>query len=58
MRYLIVHQHEGKQQAFFTHWYDYENNYNADSKMIVFDFVNMSFTTNGIDWDVIQYDNL
>lgn len=52
MNYLILH--DGK--SFYTNWYSYDNNY-VDG-MIVFDFRNSQYTTDGIKWLPIEEDHL
>jgi hypothetical protein len=41
-----------------THWYDYENNYNHESNMMVFDFRTNLYTKDGINWEKIEQDHL
>jgi hypothetical protein len=52
MQYLIYH--EGK--AFYTNWFDAENHYVTG--MIVFDLLDDSFTTDGVNWNEIPEDHL
>lgn len=52
MNYLILHNNE----AFYTNWYDKENNY-VDG-MVVFNLLSNEFTTNGEDWQPIIEDSL
>lgn len=52
MRYLIYF--DGN--AFYTNWYDYENNYTDG--LIVFDLETDKFTSNGKDWEEIEEDHL
>jgi hypothetical protein len=54
-RYLILC--DGNLPA-LTHWYEFENHYNAELNMVVFDFYKMMFTKNGIEWHQIQRDHL
>lgn len=54
-RYLILCDGH---PPFLTHWYDFENNYNAELNMKVFDFNKMMYTDNGIDWHQIGRDHL
>jgi len=51
-RYLIWHNGT----AFFTRWYDYENNYMAG--MVAFDLMKGLFTTDGTNWQDIPEDHL
>jgi hypothetical protein len=41
-----------------THWYEYENHYNSEINMVVFDFHKMMFTKDGIEWHQIERDHL
>lgn len=52
MNYLILHNG----QAFYTNWYDKENNY-AD-EMVVFNLLSHTFTTDGENWQIIEEDSL
>lgn len=55
MRYLIIMKgHE----PVLTEWFDAENNFNPDVEMVVYDFSECSYTTNGIDWHEITIDHL
>lgn len=54
-RYLIIC--DGQLPA-VTHWYDYDNNYNSDLNMVVFDFAVMKYTEDGLTWLEIQEDHL
>lgn len=54
-RYLILC--DGHPPA-LTHWYDYENNYNKELNMVVFDFHKGMYTKNGIEWHQIIRDHL
>lgn len=55
MKYLIT---TNKHKPFLTEWYIYENNYNADLDMVVYDLVNNKYTTDGINWQDIEIDHL
>ena len=55
MRYLITCD---VMQPFLTHWFDAENNFNADVNMVVYDLFSFKYTNNGVDWFEIQEDNL
>ena len=52
MNYLIIQ----KESAFFTNWYDYENNYS--SGMIVINLLKGEVTFNGVEWQNITQDHL
>ena len=46
MRYLITCKgHE----PFFTEWFDAYNNFNAELDMVVYDYVKVAYTTNGVE---------
>ncbi len=52
MNYLILRDGE----AFYTNWFDYENNYNDG--MVVFNLLTDTYTTDGINWKEIEQDHL
>lgn len=60
MRYLIIviDPDTGKQSAFFSDRYDYENLYSADHDMIVVDRVKNLITFDGETWQDIEEDHL
>lgn len=60
MRYLVTYtdMDNGTQHAFYTNWFDVENNYNADCGMMVFDLVNHKYMVNSLNWNDIKDDNL
>ena len=60
MRYLIIIRDPvtGKQSAFFSSRYDYENLYSAEHEMIVIDRSNNLVSFNGKDWEDIEEDHL
>lgn len=58
MRYLITYTENGLQKAFYTNWFDPENNFNADLNMIVFNLSANKFTTDGYLWLKIDEDHL
>jgi len=58
MRYLITGIFEDKKYAFFTDWFESENHYMIDQKMIVSDLANNLYTTDGITWNEIEFDHL
>ena len=43
---------------FYTDRYDYENNFNLDVEMVVFDLSNNLFTKDGVNWIQIEFDHL
>jgi len=53
MRYLII-KNDGV--PYYTNWYDHENNY--EEGMIVFDLYNHVYTTDGVNYNEIIFDNL
>jgi hypothetical protein len=55
MRYLITTKSE---EPFFTNWFESENNFDAKLEMIVYDLLNCLFTTDGKEWNTIQFDHL
>jgi hypothetical protein len=58
MRYLITYTEEGIQKAFYTEWFDIENNFNADVGMIVFDLAKNKYLTSNLVWLDIEFDHL
>ena len=56
MQYLITTNETDK--PFLTDWFDAENNFNSDVQMIVYDLVNLVFTTDGKTWKPIDIDHL
>ena len=60
MRYLIIIKDPvtGKQSAFFSDRYDYENLYSAEHEMIVIDRVKNLVTFDGSNWKDIEEDHL
>jgi len=58
MMYLITYTENGTQKAFYTNWFDPENNFNADVGMIVFDLVNHKYMVNSLGWTDIEEDHL
>lgn len=55
MQYLIV---TNSTQPFLTKWFDYENHFNKDDGMVVFDLWTERFTTDGKTWHEIPKDHL
>ena len=55
MRYLITT--EGS-SPFLTAWFDPENNFNPDLKMVVYDLMKRVYTTDGKTWLDIEIDHL
>ena len=55
MRYLITTTTD---KPFKTEWYDYENFFNAEIGMIVYDLIKNKYTTDGKTWKRIQIDHL
>jgi len=60
MKYLIylLITESGKREAFFTEWFDAENNFTPGIGMTVFDLKAGKFTTDGVLWDEITEDHL
>lgn len=60
MRYLIIIKDSdtGKQSAFFSSRYDYENLYSAEHDMIVVDGKKNLVTFDGKTWQEIEEDHL
>jgi len=58
MRYLILYTEKGLQKAFFTEWFDVENNFNSELNMVVFDLLNHKYLVNSLGWSDIDFDHL
>jgi len=43
---------------FFTEWFDFDNNFNPDLEMVVYDIQNGRFCRDGTTWEEIQIDHL
>lgn len=57
MRYLITFTNLGN-DPFITQNYDYDNNFDEEKGMQVFDLYKWLYTTNGVDWMDIPVDHL
>lgn len=57
MRYLVTFTN-GINEPFLSQWYEYENHYNEDLGMVVYDFYKFIYTTNGKEWQPIKVDHL
>lgn len=55
MRYLITSKDN---EPFLTEYYQFENHFNPDIGMVVFDLAKSSYSTNGQDWMDIEEDHL
>lgn len=60
MKYIIISQDPltGEKSAFYTNWFDAENNYNPEYSMIVIDRTSHLVTFDGITWEEIEEDHL
>ena len=58
MRYLVTYIENGMQKAFYTNWFDPDNNFNSEVGMVVFDLVNHKYMVNGLTWINIDEDSL
>lgn len=58
MRYLVTYIENGLQKAFYTNWFDVENNFNSEAGMVVFDLVNHKYMVNSLGWSDIEEDHL
>ena len=58
MKYLVTYIENGTHQAFYTNWFDIENNFNSEVGMIVFDLVKHKYMLNGLEWCDIEDDHL
>lgn len=60
MRYLVTYTNtdNGTQEAFYTNWFDVENNYDPDTGMMVFDLAEHKYMVNSLGWVDIKEDHL
>lgn len=58
MKYLVIYIENGIQKAFYTNWFDVENNFNSEVGMVVFDLVNHKYMVNCLGWSDIDEDHL
>jgi hypothetical protein len=58
MKYLVTYTENGTQKAFYTNWFDVENNFNPDVGMVVFDLINHKYMVNSLAWNDIEEDHL
>ena len=56
MQYLITTKETDK--PFLTNWFDAENHFNPNVQMVVYDLINLVFTTDGKTWKPIEIDHL
>lgn len=58
MKYLVTYIENGMQKAFYTNWFDVENNFNSGVGMVVFDLVNHKYMVNSLGWVDIDEDQI
>jgi hypothetical protein len=58
MKYLVTYIENGLRKAFYTNWFDVENNFNPDVNMVVFDLINHKYMVNSLGWTDIEQDHL
>lgn len=60
MKYLIITQDPctDERSAFYTNWFDAENNFNPEYNMIVIDRTRHLVTFDGETWQDIEEDSL
>lgn len=58
MIYLITYIENGTQKAFYTNWFERENNFNAELNMVVFDLVNHQYMDKNLVWTDIEQNHL
>lgn len=56
MRYLITTKEV--KSPFLTMWFEFDNHFNPDIEMVVYDLVEYKFTTDGKAWYDIEMDQL
>jgi hypothetical protein len=55
MRYLITSFSE---KPFFTDYYEFENHFNPDIEMVIYDLISEKYTMDGENWYEIDRDHL
>ena len=55
MNYLITMDN---QEPFLTNWFEYENNFQEGAGMIVYNLLDITYTTDGVNWQDIEEDSL
>lgn len=58
MKYLVTFIEDGIQKSFYTNYFDIENNFNSEVKMVVFDLTNHKFMVDSLGWVDIDEDYL
>ncbi|ERI81455.1 hypothetical protein HMPREF1981_03219 [Bacteroides pyogenes F0041] len=60
MKYIVISKDPctGEQSAFYTNWFDAENNFNPEYNMIVIDRTRHLVTFDGETWQDIDEDSL
>ena len=58
MRYLVFYIENGEKKSFLTNWFDYENNFNDQLQMVVFDLKQKLFLSGPEGWKDIETDHL
>lgn len=58
MRYLVTYSENGLRKAFYTDWFDVDNNFNSEVDMIVFDLARHKYMVNSVGWTDIEEDHL
>lgn len=58
MQYLITYTENKEKKAFYTKWFESENNFNSELEMVVYDLINNQFTSDGMLWEEIEIDHL
>lgn len=58
MRYLVTYVENGVHRAWYSNWFDVDNNLNEDIGMIVYDLINHKMIVNSLGWTDIKFDHL
>ncbi len=58
MNYLVTYIDNGTQKAFYTNWFDVENNFNPQVGMVVFDLINHKYMVSSLGWIDVEEDHL
>lgn len=58
MQYLVTYVENGVHRAWYSNWFDVDNNFNEDIGMIVYDLHNDKFMSIRGEWESIKEDHL
>lgn len=58
MQYLVTYVENGVHKAWYSKWFDVDNNFNEEIGMIVYDLWNDKYMSKAGYWNTIVYDHL